>query len=97
MTPREARRIASALPLSQAKVLAGFVSKDWPHHGAPLDDWYALEAADLVYSFKPTVKGLAVGKAALRIFDSVSLDPDRFPEDRVAGNTHPQLAATSGT
>lgn len=77
MTAREARRIANDLSLGQAKILAGFVSKPWPHHSGSLQDWQALELLGLVNGFHVTSRGKAVGKAALRLFDSVSRDPNR--------------------
>jgi len=63
--------------MGQARILAGFVSKLWPHHGGSLEEWQALERAGLAQGFGATVQGLAVGDAAMVLFDSVSLDPNR--------------------
>jgi hypothetical protein len=60
----EARKLARALPLGEARALVGLVFKEWPHNGAGLDEWNELEKKGLVVSnFKITPKGKQVAKA----------------------------------
>ena len=60
----EARKLARALPLGEARALVGLVFKEWPHNGAGLDEWNELEKKGLVIgNFEITSKGRIVAGA----------------------------------